>query len=77
MNGPSDHEPKMPEMPAAQNGEGDKQRKKERERVDKWMKMMKVIKRDQGGNILQWGWRMDGQGAKVSPPTLLSHIVCS
>lgn len=57
----------MPEMPSSKsNAEADeKQRRKERERVDKWMKMMKVTKRDQGGNILEWGWRMDGQGSKV------------
>jgi hypothetical protein len=68
MNGPSDHEPKMPEMPSGRlKSEADeKQRRKEKERVDKWMKMMKVTKRDQGGNIMEWGWRMDGQGSKVS-----------
>jgi hypothetical protein len=67
MNGPSDHEPKAPMMPTAYLGESEKHRRKERERVDKWMKMMKVTKRDQGGNILEWGWKMDGQGHKVSP----------
>lgn len=42
----------------------DKQRKKEDARVGKWMKMMSVKKRDQGGNTVQWGWR-DAQKAKV------------
>jgi hypothetical protein len=67
MNGPSIHEPKIPEIPSS-NGRSqaeERHRRKERERVDKWMKMMKVVKRDQGGNILEWGWRTDGQGSKV------------
>jgi hypothetical protein len=69
----------MPDIPPAQNGADDKQRKKERERVDKWMKMMKVVKRDQGGNILQWGWRMDGQGAKVCSLAIMmdNSLICS
>lgn len=33
--------------------------------MDKWMKMMSVKKRDQGGNIAEWAWRSDGQGSKV------------
>lgn len=40
-------------------------KRKETERVDKWMAMMSVKKRDQGGNIAEWGWRKDAQGQKV------------
>lgn len=65
MNGSSDHEPRVPDMPSEKLQEDEKRRRKERERVDKWMKMMRVVKRDQGGNILQWGWKTDGQGHKV------------
>lgn len=28
--------------------------------------MVAVKSRDQGGNIAEWKWREDGQGAKVS-----------
>jgi hypothetical protein len=54
-DGPS---PKVPDSPRMGEGRG---RKKEEERVDKWMKMMSVKKRDQGGNIAQWGWKPEVQ----------------
>lgn len=53
--------PKGPASPRSLPGEGDRRRKKEEERVGKWMKMMSVRQRDQGGNTLQWGWRSDSQ----------------
>ncbi|ORY35439.1 putative GTPase activating protein [Naematelia encephala] len=59
--GPS---PRVPSSPAI-SGEDEKHRRKETERVGKWMKMMKVDKRDPGGNISSWVWRSDGQGAKL------------
>lgn len=67
MAGPSDHEPRMPGTPKRATEEDAGQRRKEQERVDKWMRMMKVAKRDQGGNIQEWCWRSDGQGSKVRP----------
>lgn len=33
--------------------------------MSKWMGMMTVKKKDQGGNVLQWGWRSGGADAKV------------
>jgi hypothetical protein len=45
---------------------------KEKERVGKWMRMMSVKKRDQGGNIAEWAWRSDGQGSKVGVHTSLA-----
>lgn len=54
-DGPS---PRVPDSPRLGEGRG---RKKEEERVDKWMKMMSVKKRDQGGNIAQWGWKAEVQ----------------
>lgn len=71
MNGPSQHgnEPRAPGTPKrGLESESDAHRRKEQERVDKWMRMMKVAKRDEGGNIQEWVWRSDGQGAKVSIP---------
>lgn len=70
MGGPSDHEPRQADTPKRNDsgtGTPVAQRRKEQERVDKWMKMMKVGKRDQGGNVQDWVWRSDGQGAKVGP----------
>jgi hypothetical protein len=46
--------------------EDERAREKEDERVGKWMRMMSAKKRDQGGNIAEWGWRQDVQ-AKVGP----------
>lgn len=43
-----------------------KAKRKEGERVKKWGKMMKVKRRDGGGNIIEWQWSRDGEGAKVS-----------
>lgn len=65
MAGPSDHEPRMPDTPKRASTETVTQKRKEQERVDKWMRMMKVSKRDEGGNIQDWVWRSDGQGSKV------------
>lgn len=60
-------EPRAPDTPKKGSQTPTEPRKrKEQERVDKWMKMMKVARRDQGGNIQEWVWRSDGQGAKVS-----------
>lgn len=56
----------MPESPRLGTGEEERGKRKEAERVDKWMRMMSVKKRDEGGNITEWGWRRDGQGSKVS-----------
>jgi hypothetical protein len=41
-----------------------KARKKEEERVAKWMRMMSVGQRDSGRNILSWKWSSNGEGAK-------------
>lgn len=55
-------------MPSDANAVSDtpRHREREKERVGKWMKMMRVKSRDQGGNIAEWAWRSDGQGTKVS-----------
>lgn len=53
--------PRTPTSPRILPGENDRHRRKEQERVGKWMKMMSVKKRDQGGNTVQWGWRSDVQ----------------
>uniref|UniRef100_A0A494G9L0 Uncharacterized protein n=1 Tax=Solanum lycopersicum TaxID=4081 RepID=A0A494G9L0_SOLLC len=60
--GPS---PRAPDTPKHSNREAEMHKRKETERVDKWMAMMSVKKRDQGGNIAEWGWRKDAQGQKV------------
>ncbi|WWD18988.1 hypothetical protein CI109_103445 [Kwoniella shandongensis] len=60
--GPSARIPQSPRMDG--NGE-ERLRQKESERVGKWGKMMSVKNRDKGGNINEWEWRTDGQGAKL------------
>ncbi|ORX38596.1 rab-GTPase-TBC domain-domain-containing protein [Kockovaella imperatae] len=57
--------PRPPPSPRPENEEGQRFRRKEDERVGKWMQMMRVSKRDQGGNIQTWEWRKDGQGSKL------------
>lgn len=51
-----------PEHPPS--GAATKARRKEEERVSKWMKMMSVAERDKGGNITAWKWSAHGDGAK-------------
>ncbi|OCF37837.1 GTPase activating protein [Kwoniella heveanensis BCC8398] len=61
-SGPSARTPPSPRL----NGnEEAKLKAKETERVDKWGKMMSIKRRDSGGNISEWDWRKDGQGAKL------------
>ncbi|KAK8854863.1 hypothetical protein IAR55_003602 [Kwoniella newhampshirensis] len=57
--------PKAPQSPRPDVNEEERLRRKESERVGKWGKMMSVKKRDGGGNIAEWDWRKDGQGAKL------------
>ena len=57
----------VPDSPKVDPGGDEKRRRKEGERVAKWMMMMSVRRRDQGGNIAEWQWRRDAQGTKVSP----------
>jgi hypothetical protein len=57
--------PKAPLTPKINPTEGDKNRRKEEERVGKWMKMMGVKTRDEGGNVRTWAWGSDAQGGKV------------
>ncbi|WVQ81932.1 hypothetical protein IAT38_004059 [Cryptococcus sp. DSM 104549] len=61
--GPS---PKIPSSPRLDGNEDARTKRKESERVGKWEKMMKVQKRDTGGNIVEWGWDKDGQGTKLN-----------
>lgn len=49
----------MPDTPKLVRGAAEAQRKKEESRVGKWMKMMSVKRRDQGGNTVEWGWKSD------------------
>ncbi|TXT15638.1 hypothetical protein VHUM_00141 [Vanrija humicola] len=56
--------PKLPQSAGPSEAEQSKHRAKERERVEKWMKMMSIKERDSGGNITGWGWSARGDGAK-------------
>lgn len=56
---PAKGEPPGPSMPPAKhpdNSERTKQRRKEEERVSKWLRMMTVAKRDSGHNAIAWRW---------------------
>jgi hypothetical protein len=68
-DGPS---PRIPDSPRLGEGRG---RKKEEERVDKWMKMMSVKKRDQGGNIAQWGWKPEVQNKVGTGPRVVRACI--
>ncbi|WVN90220.1 uncharacterized protein L203_105456 [Cryptococcus depauperatus CBS 7841] len=57
--------PRPSKNPRFTSEEEAKVKKKEAERVLKWGKMMKVRKRDQGGNIIEWEWSKDGQGTRL------------
>ena len=59
MHAPDGPMPRTPDTPKPNTGENDQQRKKENDRVSKWMKMMSVKKRDQGGNTIEWGWKSE------------------
>ncbi|ODO06655.1 hypothetical protein I350_04013 [Cryptococcus amylolentus CBS 6273] len=54
-----------PQSPSLDGREEDRAKRKETERVGKWARMMKVKKRDPGGNIAEWDWSHEGQGAKL------------
>jgi len=57
--------PPSPQVPNESRSEPTlKARRKEEERVIKWMKMMSVGKRDSGRNIISWRWSSNGEGAK-------------
>ncbi|WVQ99910.1 hypothetical protein IAU59_007053 [Kwoniella sp. CBS 9459] len=56
---------KTPPSPRLNGSEEAKLKAKETERVDKWGKMMSIKRRDHGGNICEWDWRKDAQGAKL------------
>lgn len=57
--------PPSPSVPAEKRNDiTPKARRKEVERVEKWMRMMSVGKRDKGGNIIAWRWSSNGEGAK-------------
>lgn len=52
--------PRTPDVPKAIPGDDERHRRKETERVSKWMQMMSV-KRREGGNAVSWAWRSDAQ----------------
>ncbi|TYJ56104.1 hypothetical protein B9479_003214 [Cryptococcus floricola] len=54
-----------PKSPSLDGSEEDRAKRKETERVGKWARMMKVKKRDPGGNIAEWDWSHDRQGTKL------------
>ncbi|OXG16931.1 GTPase activating protein [Cryptococcus neoformans Tu401-1] len=58
--------PKPPKSPRTDPDAEMKAKRKEGERVKKWGKMMKVKRRDGGGNIIEWQWSRDGEGAKLA-----------
>ena len=63
--GPHDGpEAPVPASPDDVPGTGERSRQKESERVNKWMDMMSVRRRDEGGNIIEWGWKKESR-AKV------------
>ncbi|EIW67373.1 hypothetical protein TREMEDRAFT_13152, partial [Tremella mesenterica DSM 1558] len=60
MSGGGADSPRAPETPRSIPGEDERHRKKEQERVEKWMKMM-IVKRREGGNAVEWGWRGEAE----------------
>lgn len=58
--GPGGGEGPSPRQPSS-NGEVESasSKRKEAERVEKWMKMMGV-KRREGGNAIEWAWKDEG-----------------
>lgn len=61
-SGPSARTPSSPKL---RPDEDQQRRRKEEERVAKWMRMMSVKRRDEGGNIAGWQWKKDVKGTKV------------
>lgn len=43
-----------------------RQKTKEKERVSKWERMLRVGERDGGMNVSRWTWEQDRKGQKVS-----------
>lgn len=64
MHSPSGPQPPSPTVPGETREVSPSARRKEEDRVAKWLKMMSVAQRDAGRNILSWRWSTTGDGAK-------------